>query len=115
VTTEGLIQLHNFIERDYCASDKQGRQRAQRRIQKLASTALISIANQSLLRDHNRILLQVNKESLIQKVKSTVLAKGEGKVIRYEISKQNKQGGLLRTRLQQEKARVNAAASGKLP
>jgi transposase len=83
VTTEGLISLHNLIKQDCCASDERSRQRLQRRVQKLASAAKISIAKQSLLQDHNRVLLQVSRETQIRRKRKPIVL-GRAKVMEYE-------------------------------
>jgi hypothetical protein len=51
VTVKALTLLHNLIKKDTCAAsfDKAGKQRLQRRVQKLASAAKISFAKQGLL------------------------------------------------------------------
>ncbi|EUC39457.1 hypothetical protein COCMIDRAFT_56423, partial [Bipolaris oryzae ATCC 44560] len=87
VTAEGFTVLHDLIKRDVYASDEASRQRLERRVQKLASAAKISVAKQSLLQDHNRLLYNVNNEAKVRRTtRSLVLqdGKGEGKVMRWE-------------------------------
>lgn len=66
VTAEGFTMLHDLIKRDVYASDEASRQRLERRVQKLASAAKISVAKQSLLQDHNRLLYNVNNEAKVR-------------------------------------------------
>jgi len=59
---EALTSLHSLIEQDAyaAASDDASRQRLQRRVQKLASAAKMSLAEQSLLRHYDRLVDTIN-------------------------------------------------------
>jgi hypothetical protein len=87
VTAEGLSVLHDLIKRDVCTPDEAGKQRLERRVQKLVSAAKISVAKQSLLQDHNRLLYNINNEAKVRRTtRSLVLnnRKGQGKVMLWE-------------------------------
>ena len=83
VTTEGVLLLHSLIKRDVDVLDERGKQRLQRRVQKLASAAQISFAKQHLLQDHNRLLARVNSEAKVRRSTRSVVL-GKAKVMSYE-------------------------------
>jgi hypothetical protein len=83
VSAEGLTSLHNLIKKDAHTLDETSTQRQQRRVEKLANAAQISIAENALLRDQNQILTIISNEVKVrQSTRSIVL--GKARVMSYE-------------------------------
>ena len=85
VTVEALTSLHDLIKKDACAAsfDEAGKQRLQRRVQKLASAAKISFAKQGLLQEHNQLLYRINNEAKVRRSTRSLVI-GKAKVMSYE-------------------------------
>jgi hypothetical protein len=83
VTAKALTTLHEMIKDDTQTLDKASRQRVQRRIQKLASTARVSFAERALLQNHNRFLFKINNEVKVRRSTRSVVL-GKAKVMSYE-------------------------------
>jgi hypothetical protein len=86
VTVEALTSLHDLIKKDACAAsfDEAGKQRLQRRVQKLASAAKISLAKQGLLQEHNQLLYRINNEAKVRRSTRSLVI-GKAKVMSYEV------------------------------
>jgi hypothetical protein len=83
VTTEALMSLQELISQDAHGLDEMGKQRLQRRVQKLTNAANISFAERALQKDQIRFLYKMNNEAKIRRsTKSVVL--GKAKVMSYE-------------------------------
>ncbi|MCJ1441535.1 MAG: hypothetical protein MMC23_002024 [Stictis urceolatum] len=77
-----LALLHNLIKQDAHMVDNTGKQRLQRRVQKLASAAQISFAERALLRDQNRFLTKMNNEMKTRRSTKMVVL-GRAKVMSF--------------------------------
>jgi hypothetical protein len=83
VSAEAFMSLYNLIKEDTYTLDETGRQRLQRRVQKLAKAGQSTVAYCSLLEDERQSLIKINNEAKVRRsTKSVVL--GKAKVMSFE-------------------------------
>ncbi|KAG9235946.1 hypothetical protein BJ875DRAFT_357236, partial [Amylocarpus encephaloides] len=83
VSAEAFMSLYNLIKEDTHTLDETGRQRLQRRVQKLTQAGQNTIAYCALLEDERQSLRKINNEAKVRRSTKSVEL-GKAKVMSFE-------------------------------